>query len=134
MLQQRRLEDTTEEQGTPRSEGRECTATDSSIRQQGMLWEMSNVAQPAGDGRKYCPPDSSRSRNRRYRRLQQLAEGGVWFSDEAMKERDPWLWYEHVGKVEGEERPAPRDSKDKVILQFNSSGGRYREPSLLLPL
>lgn len=39
---------------------------------------------------------------------------GKWFGDEAMKDRDPWLWYEHVGKVEGEERPAPRGSAEEV--------------------
>lgn len=61
-----------------------------------------------------CPPDSARVRNRRYRRLQQLAEGGVWFSDEAMKERDPWLWFEYVGKRAGEEKPAPRQAVEEV--------------------
>lgn len=60
------------------------------------------------------PPASARARNRRYRRLQQLAQGGVWFSDEAMKERDPWLWHEHVGRLEGGERPAPRAAAEEV--------------------
>lgn len=56
----------------------------------------------------------ARVRNRRYRRLQQLAEGGVWFSDEAMKERDPWLWFEYVGKRAGEEKPAPKRAVEEV--------------------
>lgn len=70
----------------------------------------------ARDNRRWRPhpPQSARARNRRYRRLQELAEGGVWFSDEAMKERDPWLWYEHVGRVEGGERPAPKAAVEEV--------------------
>lgn len=56
----------------------------------------------------------ARVRNRRYRRLKQLAEGGVWFSDEAMKERDPWLWFEYVGKRAGEEKPAPKQAVEQV--------------------
>lgn len=60
------------------------------------------------------PPDGPRARNRRYRRLQQLAAGGVWFSDEAMKEKDPWLWFEYVGRREGEEKPAPKAATEKV--------------------
>ena len=56
----------------------------------------------------------ARVRNRRYRRLKQLADGGVWFSDEAMKERDPWLWFEYVGRRAGEEKPAPKQAIEQV--------------------
>lgn len=63
----------------------------------------------------------ARVRNRRYRRLKQLAEGGVWFSDEAMKERDPWLWFEYVGKRAGEEKPAPKQAVQQV--GFRVRGG-----------
>lgn len=65
----------------------------------------------------------ARVRNRRYRRLQQLAEGGVWFSDEAMKERDPWLWFEYVGKRAGEEKPAPKQAVEEVRLGVVLFGG-----------
>ncbi|CAN0023677.1 unnamed protein product [Ectocarpus fasciculatus] len=70
----------------------------------------------------------ARVRNRRYRRLQQLAEGGVWFSDEAMKERDPWLWFEHVGKRAGEEKPAPKRAVEEV--PGSTSVGTYLQESL----
>ncbi len=62
------------------------------------------------------PDDAARARvrNRRYRRLRQLAQEGSWFSDEAMKERDPWLWFEHVGRRAGEERPAPKQAVEEV--------------------
>lgn len=69
-----------------------------------------------------CSPVSARTRNRRYRRLQQLADGGVWFSDEAMKERDPWLWHEHVGRLESEERPAPKAVVVEVGLEAVRQG------------
>lgn len=65
-----------------------------------------------------CNVVGARIRNRRYKRLQQLAEGGVWFSDEAMKERDPWLWYECVGRRAGEEAPAPKDVSEQVHTYF----------------
>lgn len=72
----------------------------------------------AGPGGTSGGGDSSgggaRVRNRRYRRLKQLAEGGTWFSDEAMKERDPWLWFEYVGKRAGEEKPAPKQAVEQV--------------------
>ncbi|CAN0042460.1 unnamed protein product [Ectocarpus sp. 8 AP-2014] len=70
----------------------------------------------------------ARVRNRRYRRLQQLAEGGVWFSDEAMKERDPWLWFEYVGKRAGEEKPAPKRAVEEV--PGSTSVGTYLQESL----
>ena len=70
-----------------------------------------------------CPPDGARVRNRRYRRLQQLAEGGIWFSDEAMKERDPWLWFEYVGKRAKEEKPAPRRAVEEVSLAMTGQEG-----------
>lgn len=73
-----------------------------------------------------CPPDGARARNRRYRRLQQLGEGGVWFSDEAMKERDPWLWYEYVGKREGEEKPAPKGAVEQVCFWCLSLGDGWK--------
>ncbi|CAM9582386.1 unnamed protein product, partial [Laminaria digitata] len=85
-----------------------------------------------GRNRRYlarpCPPNNARVRNRRYRRLQQLAEGGVWFSDEAMKERDPWLWFEYVGKRTGEEKPTPRQAVEEV--PGSTSVGTYLQESL----
>lgn len=65
-----------------------------------------------------CNVVSARIRNRRYKRLQQLAEGGVWFSDEAIKERDPWLWHECVGRRAGEEAPAPKGVSEQVPTYF----------------
>ncbi|CAN0169118.1 unnamed protein product [Scytosiphon promiscuus] len=83
----------------------------------------------AGRGRQNGVGQSSaRVRNRRYRRLQQLAEGGVWFSDEAMKERDPWLWFEHVGRRAGEEKPAPKRAVEEV--PGSTSVGTYLQESL----
>ncbi|EGD72421.1 hypothetical protein PTSG_00440 [Salpingoeca rosetta] len=37
-------------------------------------------------------------RNRRYRRMQQLLQEGTFFSEEAMKERCPWLYDQFVGR------------------------------------
>lgn len=71
-------------------------------------------ARPVGAGGVAGDSGGARVRNRRYRRLKQLAEGGVWFSDEAMKERDPWLWFEYVGKRAGEEKPAPKRVVEEV--------------------
>lgn len=48
---------------------------------------------------------SQASRNRRYQKLKQLIQKGVYFSSEQIKGRYPQLYYDHVGKLYGELSP-----------------------------
>ncbi|CAM9642517.1 unnamed protein product, partial [Choristocarpus tenellus] len=90
-----------------------------------------------------CPAVGSQARNRRYRRLQQLVEAGEWGSDAAMRDRDPLLWYDLVGRHNGERKPVPgAQSEDFTVgnatvesylieslgfLSSTSSGGKGKE-------
>mmetsp|Transcript_24396 Transcript_24396/g.40088 ORF Transcript_24396/g.40088 Transcript_24396/m.40088 type:complete len:391 (-) Transcript_24396:302-1474(-) len=69
------------------------------------------------------------AKNRRYRRLQQLLSDGEYFSDEAMKERQPLLFEQFIGRYESKEAtpfPADMPLSQRLLHDLDESELRRR--------
>ncbi|GAX77468.1 hypothetical protein CEUSTIGMA_g4912.t1 [Chlamydomonas eustigma] len=86
----------------------ECLRHESEVR----FW-LDNLKETSGNATRSIHRASTVSRNRRLAAMQKLHEGGEYFSMEAMRERDPELYQQHVGQYM--EHKAEEKSKDAAV-------------------
>jgi hypothetical protein len=80
--------------------------------------------------RKYTPaqtsperPSNTCAKNRRHIKLTQLLHEGSFFSDESIRERDRFLFHEHLGRYFGE--PAPTERKVGAPAPLDAADGGF---------